>query len=67
MREITYAQAICEAMSEEMRRDPKVFFMGEDVGAYFRSGHHGRGCGCGHDGDAADYRDHVLGLYFVLL
>jgi len=34
MREITYAQAICEAMSEEMRRDPKVFFMGEDVGAY---------------------------------
>jgi pyruvate dehydrogenase E1 component beta subunit len=34
MREITYAQAIREAMSEEMRRDPKVFLLGEDVGLY---------------------------------
>jgi len=34
MREITYAQAVREAMSEEMRRDPKVFLLGEDVGAY---------------------------------
>ena len=34
MREITYAQAIREAMSEEMRRDPKVFLLGEDVGIY---------------------------------
>lgn len=34
MREITYAQAIREAMSEEMRRDPKVFLLGEDVGVY---------------------------------
>jgi pyruvate/2-oxoglutarate/acetoin dehydrogenase E1 component len=34
MREITYAQAIKEAMSEEMRRDEKVFLMGEDVGVY---------------------------------
>lgn len=34
MREITYAQAIKEAMSEEMRRDPSVFLMGEDVGLY---------------------------------
>lgn len=34
MREITYAQAIKEAMSEEMRRDPAVFLMGEDVGLY---------------------------------
>ena len=33
-REITYAQAIKEAMSEEMRRDPDVFFMGEDIGVY---------------------------------
>jgi pyruvate dehydrogenase E1 component beta subunit len=33
-REITYAQAIREAMAEELRRDPSVFFMGEDVGAY---------------------------------
>ncbi|MDL2258133.1 alpha-ketoacid dehydrogenase subunit beta [Eubacteriales bacterium OttesenSCG-928-K08] len=34
MREITYAQAIKEAMSEEMRRDENVFLMGEDVGLY---------------------------------
>ncbi len=34
MREITYAQAIKEAMSEEMRRDPDVYFMGEDIGVY---------------------------------
>ncbi len=31
MRTITYAQATLEAMAEEMRRDEKVFFMGEDV------------------------------------
>jgi len=34
MREITYAQAIREAMCEEMRRDENVFLMGEDVGIY---------------------------------
>lgn len=34
MREITYAEAIKEAMSEEMRRDENVFFMGEDIGVY---------------------------------
>jgi len=34
MREITYAEAIKEAMSEEMRRDQDVFFMGEDIGIY---------------------------------
>ncbi len=34
MREITYAEAIREAMSEEMRRDRNVFFMGEDIGVY---------------------------------
>ena len=34
MREITYAQAINEAMSEEMRKDENVFLMGEDVGIY---------------------------------
>jgi len=33
-REITYAQAIREAMSDEMRRNPDVFFMGEDIGVY---------------------------------
>jgi 2-oxoisovalerate dehydrogenase E1 component beta subunit len=33
-REITYLEAIREALAEEMRRDPKVFVLGEDVGAY---------------------------------
>src|SRR3989441_4927821 len=31
MREITLAQAIREALAEEMRRDPRVFIIGEDV------------------------------------
>lgn len=31
-REITFAQAINEALAEEMRRDPRVFIIGEDVG-----------------------------------
>ncbi len=31
MREIMYRDAIREAMAEEMRRDPRVFLMGEDV------------------------------------
>jgi pyruvate dehydrogenase E1 component beta subunit len=34
MREITYAEAVREAMCEEMRRDENVFFMGEDIGVY---------------------------------
>lgn len=32
MRTITYAQAIREALAEEMERDPDVFLLGEDVG-----------------------------------
>jgi 2-oxoisovalerate dehydrogenase E1 component len=31
-REITFAQALNEAMAQEMERDPSVFLMGEDVG-----------------------------------
>src|SRR3984885_15169648 len=31
MREITLSKAVNEAISEEMRRDPTVFVMGEDV------------------------------------
>jgi acetoin:2,6-dichlorophenolindophenol oxidoreductase subunit beta len=30
-RELTYAEAIREALAEEMRRDPAVFILGEDV------------------------------------
>jgi 2-oxoisovalerate dehydrogenase E1 component beta subunit len=30
----TYLEAIREALAEEMRRDPKVFVLGEDVGVY---------------------------------
>jgi 2-oxoisovalerate dehydrogenase E1 component beta subunit len=33
-REITYLEAIREALVEEMRRDGKVFVLGEDVGPY---------------------------------
>jgi acetoin:2,6-dichlorophenolindophenol oxidoreductase subunit beta len=31
MREITFSQAVREALAEEMRRDPAVFLIGEDV------------------------------------
>lgn len=34
MKEITYREAIREAMCEEMRRDNQVIFMGEDIGVY---------------------------------
>jgi pyruvate dehydrogenase E1 component beta subunit len=34
MREVTYANAVKEALSEEMRRDDSVFLMGEDIGVY---------------------------------
>jgi len=34
MREITYGDAIREALSEEMRADPRVFMLGEDIGIY---------------------------------
>jgi pyruvate dehydrogenase E1 component beta subunit len=34
MREITYREALREAMSEEMERDERVFLMGEEVGYY---------------------------------
>ena len=30
-RKISYQQAINEALAQEMRRDPSVFIMGEDV------------------------------------
>src|SRR5512134_3326585 len=33
-RDISYLEAIREALFEEMRRDPKVFVLGEDVGPY---------------------------------
>jgi pyruvate/2-oxoglutarate/acetoin dehydrogenase E1 component len=32
MREITYAQAINEALREEMRQDPRVITLGQDIG-----------------------------------
>jgi pyruvate/2-oxoglutarate/acetoin dehydrogenase E1 component len=33
-RELTYAQALNEALRDSLRRDPAVFLMGEDIGAY---------------------------------
>ena len=37
-REITYSEALREALIEEMRRDDRVFVMGEEVGVWGRSG-----------------------------
>ena len=34
MRTIQFREALNEAMSEEMRRDPNVFLMGEEVAEY---------------------------------
>ncbi|MBG0770083.1 MAG: alpha-ketoacid dehydrogenase subunit beta, partial [Anaerolineaceae bacterium] len=34
MRQITYSQALNEAMREELIKDPSVFLMGEDIGLY---------------------------------
>jgi pyruvate dehydrogenase E1 component beta subunit len=34
MREITYAEAIREALCEEMRNDESIVFLGEDIGVY---------------------------------
>jgi len=34
MRTVQYREAVAEAMSEEMRRDPNVFLMGEEVAEY---------------------------------
>ena len=34
MREIQFREAICEAMSEEMRRDESIYLMGEEVAEY---------------------------------
>jgi pyruvate dehydrogenase E1 component beta subunit len=37
-RELTYAMALNEALREEMRRDPRVFVMGEDVAIWGNKG-----------------------------
>ncbi len=34
MKNITFVQAVSEALAEEMRRDEKVFLLGEDMGIY---------------------------------
>ncbi|MBI3989497.1 MAG: alpha-ketoacid dehydrogenase subunit beta [candidate division NC10 bacterium] len=34
MREITYREAVREALREEMRRDPSVFLLGEDIAEF---------------------------------
>ena len=34
MRTVQFREALNEAMSEEMRRDPNVFLMGEEVAEY---------------------------------
>ena len=37
-RQITFAQAVNEALAEEMRRDPDVLLMREDIGGDFGGG-----------------------------
>ncbi len=34
MRELTYTQALREALTEEMERDPNIVLLGEDIGSY---------------------------------
>lgn len=34
MRELTYSQALREALTEEMQRDPNIILLGEDIGVY---------------------------------
>ena len=34
MSTITYVQAVSDALKEELRRDEKVFLLGEDMGVY---------------------------------
>jgi len=34
MKTISYLEAISEGLREEMRRDPSIFLLGEDIGAY---------------------------------
>jgi len=34
LREITYAEALNEALREEMRRDPRVILLGEEIGVF---------------------------------
>jgi pyruvate/2-oxoglutarate/acetoin dehydrogenase E1 component len=35
VRKVTYRDALREALTEEMRRDPMVFLLGEDIGKYW--------------------------------
>ena len=35
MKELTYVQALNEALREEMQRDERVFLIGEDIGPYW--------------------------------
>ena len=34
MRELTYSQALREALTEEMERNPDIVLLGEDIGVY---------------------------------
>ena len=44
MREIQFREAVCEAMSEEMRRDSSIYLMGEEVAEYMVLTKHLREC-----------------------
>jgi len=77
MREITYSEAIREALCEEMRLNPHAFLMGEDVAVFGGvwgvsegmlaefSGHHRRWAWFSYGRHAADCRDHVWRFFDV--
>ncbi len=44
MKTLQFRQAICEAMSEEMRRDETIYLMGEEVAEYNGAYNCGRFC-----------------------
>ena len=44
MRTIQFREAVCEAMSEEMRNDESIFLMGEEVAEYNGAYKASKGC-----------------------
>jgi pyruvate/2-oxoglutarate/acetoin dehydrogenase E1 component len=61
---MTYAEALNEALREEMRRDPTVFVMGEDVAIWGGGGVFGVTKGLvEEDRYPAGRRDHVRRLH----
>jgi acetoin:2,6-dichlorophenolindophenol oxidoreductase subunit beta len=71
MTKLRYAEALNQALREEMQRDPNVFVFGEDIARYggvFKvtkglMDEFGTSRVRGDDGHEANPRNHVRGLY----